>query len=74
MAAYAAVARLEHVDVRRASGWRSAEDRLPAPSPIATVEELAGRPFGEAALEWWTSLREQIAMTTFYLFDPESWR
>ena len=74
MAAYAAVARLERVDVRRAPTWRSAEDRSPEPSPSATVEELAGQPFGEAAREWWTSLREQFAMTTFYLFDPESWR
>ena len=74
MAAYAAVARLEHVDVRRVPTWRAAEDRSPDPSPVATVEELAGRPFGEAALEWWTSFREQVAMTTFYLFDPESWR
>jgi hypothetical protein len=74
MAAYAAVARLERVDVRRASTWRAVEDRSPDPTPHATVEELAGRQFGEAALEWWASLREQVAMTTFYLFDPESWR
>jgi hypothetical protein len=74
MAAYAAVARLERVDVRRAPMWRAVDDRSPDPSPVATVEELAGRPFGQAALEWWGSLREQLAMTTFYLFDPESWR
>ena len=60
MAAYAAVARLEHVDVRRASGWRSAEDRSPAPSPIVTVEESpvgrsvkrpsnGGRPFASSS-------------------------
>ena len=74
MAAYAAVARLGRVDVRRVPTWRSAEDRSPDPSPVATVEELSGRPFGEATLEWWASFREQVAMTTFYLFDPESWR
>ena len=74
MAAYAAVARLERVDVHRAPTWRSAEDRSPDPSSVAAVEELAGRPFGEAAVERWMSFREQLAMTTFYLFDPESWR
>jgi hypothetical protein len=74
MAAYAAVARLEHADVRRASLWRAADDHAPDPSPVATVEELGGRPFGAAALEWWASVREQVSMTTFYLFDPESWR
>ena len=32
-------------------------------------------PAGEAPVhDWLAALREQWSMTTFYLFDPDSWR
>lgn len=74
MAAYAAVARLGRADVRRVPATRPDPERPVDLPPSATLEELAGRPFGEPAVEWWRSVREQVAMTTFFLFDPESWR
>ena len=36
--------------------------------------ELVGRPFGEHLASRWDDLREAWAQTTFFLFDPESWR
>ena len=74
MAAYAAVARLERVDVRRVGSVRPDQERLPVPAIDARLEELAGQRFGEDLLERWAAFREQVTMTTFYLFDPESWR
>ena len=44
------------------------------PRTSAEVEDLAGRSLDERVRDWWEGLREQVAMTTFYLFDPESWR
>ncbi len=32
------------------------------------------RPFGERLAARWDDLRETWAQTTFFLFDPESWR
>jgi hypothetical protein len=32
------------------------------------------RPLREVVGERWADFREQWAMTTFYLFDPDSWR
>ena len=45
----------------------TAEDR-----PVA--EDLVGRSFDDRIAEWWGSLTENLSQTTFYLFDPESWR
>jgi hypothetical protein len=38
------------------------------------VEDLDGESLDERLGEWWAGLREQVAITTFFLFDPESWR
>ena len=75
VAGYVAAVRMVRADVRLAGTARPLLDR-----PIREigsnfeVEELSGRPFGERLLDGWASFREQLAMTTFYLFDPESWR
>jgi hypothetical protein len=50
-------------------------DRPSTPSATAIeVEDLGGQSLDERFSDWWASVREQFAMTTFYLFDPESWR
>lgn len=36
--------------------------------------ELVGRPFGQRLAAGWAELRETWSQTTFFLFDPESWR
>jgi len=53
---------------------RPDRDRPADPSPSASLEDLGGRPFGRDALDRWAAMREQVAMVTFFLFDPESWR
>jgi hypothetical protein len=36
--------------------------------------ELLGRPLGQRLAERWDDLRETWSQTTFFLFNPESWR
>jgi hypothetical protein len=52
-------------------------DRRPAPDidaiPVDWIE-LDGRPVGVTLAERWADLRATWARTTFFLFDPESWR
>jgi hypothetical protein len=36
--------------------------------------ELVGRPLGERWAARWDGLCEAWSQTTFFLFDPESWR
>ena len=50
-------------------------DTPTAPAPIDRGPvELIGRPLGERLAERWDELRETWSQTTFFLFDPESWR
>lgn len=78
MAGYATLGRVQGGQVR-AIAWRwpvRAELLAEAGPPVEPAEphpELV-RPLREVAAERWADLREQWAMTTFYLFDPESWR
>jgi hypothetical protein len=75
VAGYVAVVRVVRAEVRLGGTARPLLDG-PTRAIVAMgeVEELTGRPFGERFQERWASLREQFAMTTFYLFEPESWR
>ena len=43
-------------------------------SPEVERVELAGRPLGRRLADRWEDLRDAWSQTTFYLFDPESWR
>ena len=76
MAAYAVIARIGRVDPHLA-GWAPAT--MPD-WPLAEVLEdseaidLVGRPPGAILAERWARIRETWAQTTFYLFDPDSWR
>ena len=76
MAAYAVTARVERVRPRVAR-WTGASqpdheagDPIPGPEPV----ELVGRPLAAIFAERWTRIREAWAQTTFFLFDPDSWR
>jgi len=78
MAAYTVIARIDRVDPHLA-GWASrplaATDRVIA-QPLEPPEavDLVGRPDGPSLDERWARVREVWSQTTFYLFDPESWR
>lgn len=78
MATYAVIARIDRVDPHLA-GWA----RVPAPAGDWSVAEpmeppeavdLVGRPAAPTLAEHWERIRETWAQTTFFLFDPESWR
>jgi hypothetical protein len=44
--------------------------------PIMEPEavDLVGRPIAAMVAERWARIREAWAQTTFFLFDPDSWR
>jgi hypothetical protein len=72
---YAATARIEHAQPHRASIDREAEPTADATLMIDVESvEIAGRPLGERWHAWWTEVRATWEQTTFFLFDPESWR
>ena len=76
MAAYAVIARIDRVDPHLAgrpsptpADWTVVE----APDPAQSID-LVGRPLETIVAERWAHVREIWAQTTFYLFDPDSWR
>ncbi len=75
MAGYAVIARIDRVDPHLA-GWE-AESALDwatveplGPQAIDLVDHTVGDPMAER----WARIREAWKQTTFYLFDPQSWR
>jgi hypothetical protein len=48
----------------------------PVPPPLAATARRAvdDRPLEERLRERWSIIRDAWAITTFFLFDPESWR
>ena len=88
MSGYAASARLHGgaprfvaagADTARAADATEVVDNpaaIPERDGIASDEwvELVGRPLDERLAAWWTNLREAWSQTTFFLFDPDSWR
>jgi len=76
MAGYAATCRIESVAPRAVRRLRTpALTALPDPSPTdVPIEDLTGRPLDEVIADRWASISESWAQTTFFLFDPESWR
>ncbi|OGO56637.1 MAG: hypothetical protein A2V85_05500 [Chloroflexi bacterium RBG_16_72_14] len=76
MAGYATLGRVEGARVRTLA-WRGpSPDALPPEAwpPLATCEPVPRRPLREVIPELWRDAREELAMTTFFLLDPESWR
>jgi hypothetical protein len=53
-----------------AAGWAAVE---PTSANYDRVE-LVGRPLDERLAAWCADRCEAWSQTTFYLFDPESWR
>ena len=76
MTGYVAMARVERSRVR-AIAWTGAEpdaDLRAAAAAIddaATVLEADPGPYLD---ERWSRFRDQVSMTAFFLFDPDSWR
>jgi hypothetical protein len=80
MSGYAASARLQGGSTRFVA---AGSDRRSAPggavaTPAAWLDrewaEPAEPPLGKRLAGRWQDLREAWSQTTFYLFDPESWR
>jgi hypothetical protein len=76
MAAYAVTARVEGVrpHVARWTGASQPEDAAVDPILEPDAVELVGRPLAAIVAERWARIREAWAQTTFFLFDPDSWR
>jgi hypothetical protein len=76
MAAYAVTARIERVHPRVARWTGAGQPDRAAEDPILEPEaiDLVGRPLAAIVAERWARIREAWAQTTFYLFDPDSWR
>jgi hypothetical protein len=79
MASYAVQVRIDGVRPQRpGSPTRGAHATLaheidPLDRDRAPVD-LVGRPLGEVVAERWARIREACRQTTFFLFDPDSWR
>lgn len=75
MPAYAATARIDRVQPHLA-GWADRGPDRPAVDALAETEaiDLVGRPLATIAAERWLRIREAWTQTTFFLFDPNSWR
>jgi hypothetical protein len=75
MAGYMAMARVQGGRVRtlawdgRAASERTDVEVRPARDDAALEDSPA-----PTLLEQWTWFREELAMMTFFLLDPESWR
>jgi len=75
MRGYAALARIDASSVHVGRALPRTPDPVHCPAPAATLHpRLAARRVASRAAEVLETLREQWAITTFYLFDPESWR
>lgn len=83
MQAYATVARIDRPRMRLAFAGRVALgfDGGPppgAPQDLETVEDLTGEPAFARLRSRWCEWREDLRVawrqTTFFLFDPDSWR
>jgi hypothetical protein len=81
MATYAVHMRIEGVRPTRpgrAARWSRSVATVPAPEiaieQAPTPVDLVGRPLGEIVAERWMRIREACSQTTFFLFDPDSWR
>ena len=75
MAGYAVTARIERTGVRLASASRPAPAAIdPERDEDQETVDLVGRPLDVVLAERWVIFRESWAQTTFFLFDPESWR
>jgi hypothetical protein len=81
MATYAVHMRIEGVRptrLERAARWTPSAATESAPEvaieSATTPVDLVGRPLGEIVAERWMRIREACSQTTFFLFDPDSWR
>ena len=79
MAGYSATLRLHGATPRLATVGRRAtreiEPRVSTETPGDSDRgELPGNPEDGPVADWLVSARETWAQTTFFLFDPNSWR
>ena len=78
MAGYSATAHIIRAHPRFIGSGRaraSAEPSYAVASETAgRADPLGARPLGPRIVEWHRRARQEWAQTTFYLFDPNSWR
>jgi hypothetical protein len=74
MDGYRVSARIDRGVLHRPRPWTDdRESGTPPPAEVAPVD-LVGRPIDVILAERWEAIRERWAQTTFFLFDPDSWR
>ena len=73
MAAYEVTARIAGVAPRRVRAVPVADAAARTVDDEAPIDHV-GRPLDVELAERWEAFRERWAQTTFYLFDPDSWR
>jgi len=78
---YATCARIERARPRFVVAGPGFDGPSRAPSGVAESAladhrpvELVGVPLDERLAQWLAGVRETWSQTTFFLFDPESWR
>lgn len=82
MDGYVAHARIEQARPHRPAAPTSVDRSSPAPVRVAAhadlrdpeCAELIGTSLDERLGQWLVGVREAWSQTTFFLFDPESWR
>ena len=80
MTSYAVHMRIEGVRPTRPGGTTRRPSASTSGALVATIEpdlapvDLVGRPLGAIIAERWIRIREACSQTTFFLFDPDSWR
>jgi hypothetical protein len=75
MAAYVAMAYIVSARPQRPANPAVSTIRGPAVFEAeAETTDLVGEPLDDRIAERWSHIRQSWSQTTFYLFDPESWR
>jgi hypothetical protein len=78
MEAYVAMARIRTARPRPRRGARERDAPVSQGGDLGPIVErpveLVGRPFDERIADWWASFSVNLAQTTFFLTDPDSWR
>ena len=76
MAAYAVSAIIRDARPRRRGSTVSSGAHVATTWSTSEAEtlDLDGRPLDDVVAGWWSDLTVNLSQTTFFLFDPESWR
>ena len=75
MTGYEAFGRVERGRVAAMPGWATRDSRAMVDGSLDDAADASvGQAVDAPVHDWLAALREQWSMTTFFLFDPDSWR